>query len=180
VARWLLERNLSLAIDEAYDVVKAALTERGCKIMSELQPKQILVKQGSLWGASPKTAKKTLKVTLVSYDSGTKVTCFSLLSSSWKNLALVGCAFAVVLVGLCLWMGLDLSSFMATHKASFWSWIITVKGHIDFQIGQAFVNLTKTLAIFLSVIILLEIAIIAYVPGRLDRFAEETLNSLSS
>jgi hypothetical protein len=177
--RWLLERNLSLGIDEAYDELKTALADRGCKIMSELQPKQILVKQGSLWGASPKTAKKTLKVTLVSLDSGTKVTCFSRLSSDWKNLALVGCAFAVVLVGLCLWMALDLSSFIATHKTSFWSWIISANGNIDFQVGQAFVSLTKALSIFLSVIILIEIAVIVYVRAKIDQFAVEAFNSLS-
>ena len=179
MARWLLERNLSLAIDEAYDTVKAALAKRGCKIISELQPKQILVKQGSLWGVSPQTAKKTLKVTLVSVDSGAKVTCSSRLSSDWKNLSLFGCAFAVVLVGLCLWMALDLSSFIATHKTNFWSWIISVNGNINFQVGQAFVSLTKGLSIFLFVIILVEIAVIVYVRAKIDQFAVEAFNSLS-
>ena len=67
---------------------------------------------------------------------------------------------------------------MATQKPSFWSWLVTVNGSIDFQVGQAFVNLTKALAVFLSVIILLEIAIVVYVHAGIDQFAEETLNSL--
>jgi hypothetical protein len=40
------------------------------------------------------------------------------------------------------------------------------------------VNLAKSLAGFLSVIILLEIVIAVYVHAGIDRFAEEPLNSL--
>ena len=177
---WLLERTVSVEIDKAYADLKAALIEKGCKIISEEPPKQILVKQGSLWGISPKTAKKTLSVNLVPVDSGTQVTCSSRLSSDWKNLTVVGCALAVALVGLCLWMTFDLGAFMVTQKPSFWSWLVTVNGNVDFQVGQAFVSLTKSLAVFLSVIILLEIAVAVYVHARIDRFAEETLNSLPS
>jgi hypothetical protein len=176
----LLERTVNLEIDKAYAATKAALIGKGCKIISEQPPKQILVKQGSIWGTSSRTAKKTVKVNFVLDNSGTKVNCSSRLSSDWKNLSLLGCVFAAVLIGLCLWMALDLSAFMTTHKASFWSWIVTVNGNVDFQVGQAFVSLTKALAAFLSFIIFLEIAIVVYVHVRLDRFAEEALNSLSS
>ena len=155
---WLLERTVNLEIDKAYADLKAVLLEKGCKIISEEPPKQILVKQGSLWGMSPKTAKKIIEVNFAPVDSGTQVTCSSRLSSDWKNLTLVGCALAAVLVGLCLWMTVDLNAFMVTQKPSFWSWLVTVNGSVDFQVGQAFVNLTKALAVFLSVIILLEIA----------------------
>jgi hypothetical protein len=175
----LFERTSSLDIDETYLAVKSVLADKKCKVMSETPPKEILVKQGSLWGTSPKTAKKTLKVNLVSVGSGTKMVCSSRLSSDWINITLIGCVFAAVLIGFCLWMALDLSSFMATHKPSFWSWLVTVNGNIDFQMGQAFENLTKALAAFLSLVIVLEIAIVAYVHARIDRFAEETLNSIS-
>lgn len=174
----MFQKTLSSNIDEAYIEVKKVLSDKGCKILSEQSSKQVFVNQGSLWGTSPKTAKKKIEINFASIDSGTLVTCNSRLSSDWKNLSIAGCVFAVVLVGLCLWMTQDLGTFLTTHKPSFWSWIVTVNGNIDFQIGQAFVNLTKTLAIFLSVIIILEIAIIVYVRARLDRFAEETLNSL--
>ena len=150
---WLLEQTVSLEIDQTYANLKAALFNKGCKIISEESPKRILVKQGSLWGMSPKTAKKTIEVNLASVDSGTQVTCSSRMSSDWKNITLVGCVFAAVLVGLCLWMTFDLSAFMVTQKPSFWSWLATVNGSVDFQVAQAFVNLTKSLAVFLSVII---------------------------
>jgi hypothetical protein len=174
----LLERDVSLEIDRTYAVVKAAFESKDCKITSEKPPQQILIKQGSLWGTSPKTAKKIVEVNLERVDSKTHLTCLSRLSSDWKNITLVGCVLAGVLVGLCLWMSIDLSGFMVTRKPSFWSWIITSNGAIDFQVGQAFENLTKTLAAFLSVIIFLEIGITVYVRARIDRFAEETINKL--
>ncbi len=175
----MLERTVNSEINKTYAALKVVFSSKDCKITSEKPPQQILVKQGSLWGASPKTAKKIVEVNLETVDSGTHLTCLSRLSSDWKNITLVGCILAAVLVGLCLWMSIDLSGFMLTRKPSFWSWIITSNGAIDFQVGQAFENLTKTLAAFLSIIILLEIAITVYVRARIDRFAEETINKLS-
>lgn len=176
----VIKRNVKLDIDKTYTAVKAAFAQKGCKIISEKLPTQILAKQGSIWGTSPKTTKKIIDINLITFDSGTQVTCFSRLSSDWKNLALVGSTFAAVLVGLCLWIAIDLSAFMVTLKPSFWSWIMTVNCNIDFRVAQAFVSLAKGLAIFLSLTIVLEIAIIIYVHAKLDKFAEETLNSLSS
>ncbi len=176
----MLERTVGLEIDKAYADLKAGLLEKGCKIISEEQPKQILVKQGSLWGMSPISAKKILEVNFASVDSGTQLTGSSRLSSDWKNLTVIGCALAAVLVGLCLWMTFDLNTALVTQRPSFWSWLITVNGSVDFQVGQAFVNLTKALAIFLSVIIILEIVVAVYVHRGIDRFAEKTFNSAFS
>jgi len=85
-----------------------------------------------------------------------------------------------VLVGLCLWMALDLSMFMVTGKPTFWSWLATVNGNLDFAVAQALVNLTKALAIFLSVIIVLEIAVAVYAYAGIDRFAQGTFDLLLS
>jgi hypothetical protein len=181
VVPWLLKRTVSLGIEKTYADLKAAVLEKkDCKIISEDPPKKIMVKQGSLWGMSPKTAKKTITVDLVAVDSGTQVSCSSRLSSDWKNLTLVGCALAAVLVGLCLWMTFDLETFMLTQKPIFWSWLITVNGSVDFQAGQALVNLTKTLAVFLAFIIVLEVVIAFYVHAGIDRSAEDTVNSFLS
>ena len=148
--------------------------------MSEEPPRQILVKQGSLWGISPKTAKKLLQFNLTVANSGTKITCSSRLNSDWKNLTIIGCVLAVVLVGICLWIGFDLGTFMATQNPSFWSWIVTINSNVDFQAGQALVNLTRALTVFLIVVILSEIAIAVSVYAGIDRFAEETLDLLLS
>jgi len=77
---------------------------KGCKTLSEKPPNQICFKQGSLWGITPQTAKKTITVNLEPVDEGTRVKCFSKLASDWKNITLIGCALAFFLVGLCVWM----------------------------------------------------------------------------
>jgi hypothetical protein len=174
----VLERTVSLEIDKAYTVTKTAFTDKECKIVSEQSPNMILFRQGSLWGISPSSAKKKIQVNLESVNSTTRVTCSSHLSSDWKNITLIGCILAATLVGICLWMAFDLGTFILTHKHSIWSWLVTVNGNIDFQIAQAFVNFMKTLAAFLSLIIFIEIAITIYVHARIDRFAEQVLNSI--
>jgi hypothetical protein len=175
----LLKLTVNLKIEEAYPKLKAALLGKGCKVTSEESPKQICFKQGSLWGMSPKTAKKTIKANLESVNSGTHVTCSSWLASDWKNITLIGCALAFVLVGLCAWMATDLTKFIVTNETSFWSWLVAAEGNVDLVAAQAFVNLTWGLAIFLSVIILLEGAIVVYARSKIDIFTEEALNQLN-
>ena len=67
---------------------------------------------------------------------------------------------------------------MTSGKASFWSWLATVNGRPDLQVGQSFVNLTVALAVFLSVIIILEVFDVIYVRGRVDSFMKRTLKKL--
>jgi hypothetical protein len=127
---------------------------------------------------APKTAKKNMEFTLTQANLATQVTCKSSMSRDWKNITLIGCVLSTVLVGFCGWMAFDLTAFMASGKASFWSWLVNVNGSPDVQVGHSFVNLTLALAVFLSLIILFEVADVVYVQGRIDRFAEETLNSM--
>ena len=134
------KRTFSREINALYADLKAVLVKDGCKIISEDPPKQFLVKQGSLWGISPKTAKKTLTITLASIDSETEVTCSSRLSSDWKNLTIIGCALASVLVGVCGWMAFDLSTFGITGKSTFWSWLATTNSNADFSVVATFEN----------------------------------------
>lgn len=160
--------------------MKASLVSKGCKVLSEDTPKHhLLVKQGSLWGMLPETAKKTVDFTFVANDSTTQVTASSRISSDWKNITIIGCALAAVLAGLCLWISVDLTAFLGSGKASFWSWLASVNGNVDVSVAQTFVNLTKALAIFLSVVIALEIVVVAYAYRGIDRFAQETLDMAS-
>lgn len=64
------------------------------------------------------------------------------------------------MVGLCLWVSVDLDAFMVTRQTIFWSSIIAVNCYVDLQLGAAFINLMKALAIFLSVMIVAEVAIV--------------------
>jgi hypothetical protein len=173
------EQTVSSEIDKAYADLKAALIQKDLRITFEEVPKRILVKQGSLWGLSPKTAKKTIDFNFVSVGSETRVKWYSRINSDWKGLTLVGCVLAAAMVGLCVWMSLDLTTFMIERKASFWSWLVAVNGDVDLQVGQAFVNLTRVLAAFLSAVILFEIADVVYVHAGIEKFAQEIMNSFS-
>ena len=175
----MLERAVSLKIDEAYPKLKAVLVEKGCKVISEEPEKQICFKQGSLWGISPKTAKKIVEVHLEPVADRTRVIYSSRLASDWKNITLIGCAFAFVLVGLCVWMATDLTTFTATGVPNSWSWLIAVGGNVDIAAGQVFVNLSWGLAFFLSAVILLEAGIVVYAHSKIDAFAKDALSQLN-
>ncbi|MGA2681591.1 MAG: hypothetical protein ABSF44_07310 [Candidatus Bathyarchaeia archaeon] len=175
----MLKRIFNLENDKAFADMKDALVQKGAKIVSENPSTHLVVKQGSLWGMSPTTAKKTVDVTFVPVNSGTQVASSSRLSPDWKNLTIIGCALAAVLVALCLWMALDLTTFMNTGRASFWSWLASVNGHVDVSVAQTFVNLTKALTVFLSLIIVLEIAVAIYAYKGIDRFVQEIFDVLS-
>jgi hypothetical protein len=101
------------------------------------------------------------------------------LASDWKNITLIGCVLAFVLVGLCVWLATDLSAFIVTREPSFWSWLVTAGSNLDVTVAHAFVNLTWGLTFFLSVIILLEAAIVGYAHSKIDLFTQEALTRLN-
>jgi hypothetical protein len=174
----LLERTVGLEIGKAHAELKALLLQKGCRITAEEAPTLISVKQGSLWGISPRTAKKVVTYRLAPVDSGTRITCSSSLASDWKNLTIIGTVLAVLVASLCLWVTTDLNAYMTTQQPSYWSWLVTVNGYIDFQTAQMFAGLTGMLAVFLAIIIVLEVVISVYAHSRINAFAEETLNML--
>ena len=155
------------------------MVEKGCRVVSEQEHRQICFKQGSLWGVLPKTAKKTVNVTFKLIDGGTRVKCKSALASDWKNITLIGCALAFVLVSVCVWIATDLNATLASHLPGFWGWLVAVEGNVNVVAAQAFVNLTWGLAAFLSAIILVEAVIVVYVRSRTDAFMVDALSMLS-
>ena len=179
MVRWLLRRTLNIEIEKAYADVKASLVSKGCKIVSEDEPKHLQLSKGRFGECYPKQPKKPWTSLLSLSTRHTQVTASSRISSDWKNITIIGCALSAVLAGLCLWISLDLTAFLGSGKASFWSWLASVNGNVDVSVAQTFVNLTKSLAIFLSVVILLEIVVAAYAYRRIDKFAKETLDAAS-
>jgi hypothetical protein len=173
-----LERTVNLEIKEAYSSLKNILAEKNYKILSEQAPKQIKFSQGSLWGITPKTAKKTVTINLEPQESHTRLSASSKLASDWKNITIIGCILAAALAIICVWMANDLTAFLTEHAPSFWSWIVTVEGDVKLQATQSFINLTWGLAVFLSAIVLLEIAIFGYAQNKLYVIAEEAFNEL--
>jgi hypothetical protein len=165
-----------MPIANAYEDLKVHFEQKGCKIRSETAPTALTVKQGSLWGISPQNAKKIVTCTLSPNETGTKISCQSKLSRDWINLTVIGTAMSVVLVGVCLWMSLDLAAFLDTGRFSTWSWIASVGSYVDYDMGQSFVGLTRMLAAFLTVIILSEVAIALYAHSRIDLFTKSVLS----
>ena len=53
-----------------------------------------------------------------------------------------------------------------------------VGSNVNSAAAKTFINLTWVLAVFLSVIIFLEGAIVIYVHSKIDAFAEDVLNHL--
>ncbi|MCW3982677.1 MAG: hypothetical protein NWE96_01620 [Candidatus Bathyarchaeota archaeon] len=173
------ERTVDLDVVQAFEKLKTRLTEKDCTIISETPPHQLLFGQGSLWGIMPKTAKKTINLTLQSEGNKTKISFTSKLAKDWKNITIIGCILAAVLVAVCVWMALDLGAFLGDGNPSFWSWLVTSHDQVEFSAGEAFINLAWGLTIFLSVIIALEAAVYIYCHAKIDTFAEETLSTLS-
>lgn len=171
----LLERIVNQEIQEAYSKLKTSFLEKGAHVTHEDAPNKVSFKQGSLWGLTPKTAKKTIDVFLEQREGGTYEKCTSTLSSDWRNITVVGCALAAVLVIICIWIGLDISGALATGKESTWSWLVSVGSNIDFQLGNIFVNLVLGLATFLLIVIGLETVILIYAYSKIDAYSSEIL-----
>ncbi len=175
----LLERTVGLEIEKAHTKLKALLLQKGCRLTAEEAPTLVSVKQGSLWGISPRTAKKTVVYHLAPVDSGTRITCSFSLASDWKNLTVIGIALAVVVASLCWWIAVDLDSSVNTQQSSYWSWLVTVdSGYINFQTVQMLAAVTRMLAVFLVIIIIVEAVVAVYAYFRINVFAEGTLSEL--
>lgn len=174
----MVEHVVHLEITETYSRLKALLLENGCKIIGEGPPTAVSVQHGSLWGVSPETAKKIMHYYLSPFNSGTRISCSSALASDWKNLTLIGSVFAVILSAFCWWISVDLDAFLASHGHSYWSWIASANGFVDYQALRVFRDLACMLAVFLMVVMAVEAGIVVYVSSRLEAVAEEKLRVL--
>jgi hypothetical protein len=175
----LSQHTVNLTVEAAYPKLKALLVAKGCKIASETPPNQLSVRQGSLWGVAPRTAKKTVNIMLEGTEEKTLIKYYSKLSSDWKNITVIGCILAFALAVICLWMATDLGYFLDTGNPSFWSWLVTARGQVEFQAGEAFVNLAWGLAVFLFIIIAAEAVVYFYCGSKVETFASEAIDELA-
>ncbi len=171
----MLEQTLNLQINDAYLKLKDTLEQKGCKILYEQSPENLIAKQGSLWGISPQSAKKKLTCNLEPKGFETSIAITSKLSGDWVNITLIGTAISIVILGLCLWIGFDLSNFLVSNQVSTWSWIALVGSYVDYDLGESFVRLTWILSAFLSVIIASEIFVYIYSKKKIDSFGKGVL-----
>ena len=154
------------------------MLKKKCKIIEEKKPQFILVKQGSLNGILPKSAKKNIEYHLTSTESGTKITSVTEISSDWKNLTLWGNIAAAIIAGIFLWISTDMQNFVETAKQSFWTWLARAYGYPYMDKMIFMVNVTVWLAFFLMVTVFIEIVIVMYVYPRKDSFAQDTLQAI--
>lgn len=173
----MIEQNLNLTVEQAYENL-TTLLQKNCVLIIEEPSKRILVKQGSLWGLSPRTAKKMIDYRFSSTSSGTQIVVSSSLTPGWKNLTIIGSILSIMVAAFFWWISVDLEDFVMTHEPSFWSWLATSGSLTYTNLALSFINLTRWLAIFLVVAVFIEVIIYVYAQQGIDAIARETLKAL--
>ncbi len=176
----MLTRNVHLETTEVYTLLKKAIDEEKCRITAESPPNRLSCRQGSLWGMTPKSSKKTIDFSLEKLEDGTLIKCSSRLTSDWLNISIAGSILALALSAVCVWMATDLGAVIATGHESFWSWLILADGTVRSDLGAMFVKLVSGLAVFLLVVIVMEFGVIVYAKKRIDATASQILMRLMS
>jgi len=170
------ERIVNLKINEVFGKLKQLIILKGYSILNEESPSILTIKQGSIWGMTPRTAKKIVTFNLQPLKSGTSIKYSSKLAPKWKNLTIAGYLLSSFLILLSLWITIDLDLSLLNRAPSFWSWIATYANTINFSALQSFSFLAKLLFFFLIVILLIESVIVIYSYLNVNLIAEETLN----
>ncbi len=170
------ERIVNLKINEVFGKLKQLIILKGYSILNEESPSILTIKQGSIWGMTPRTAKKIVTFNLQPLKSETSIKFSSKFASKWKNLTIAGYVLSSFLILLSLWITLDLELSLLNRAPSFWSWIATYANTINFSALQSFSFLSKILIFFLIAILLIESIIVIYSYLKINLIAEETLN----
>jgi hypothetical protein len=174
----LLEKTVPMSVEEAYGKLRSLLAVKNCKFVEELPSKTLVLKQGSLSGVMPKSAKKTIRFELSSLGSETKVVAASKIDPVWTSLTLYGSILAAVLAGLLFWVAADMEAYVLTAKAGVWSWLAGAYGYPDVSRVLFTVSVNRAAAVLLVLTVAFEIAIAAYVYPRKDAFGQEVLAAL--
>ncbi|MCW3997249.1 MAG: hypothetical protein NWF10_01600 [Candidatus Bathyarchaeota archaeon] len=172
------ERLVNLQIKEIYSKVKQILVERDYLIIVDEPYTCLSIKQGSIWGIMPRTAKKIINYSFRSMQSGTRIHFYSSFAPEWKYLTVIGYVLSFFLVGLSLWINMDLENYILSGNASFWSWIVTSANSTGFSSAQSFSDLARMLALFLILVVLVETLLVIYSHFKINDIAEEILNQL--
>jgi len=176
----LAQTTTNVSIEETYAKLKTQLTQHKCKITAEQPPSSLTAVQGSIWGTSAKTAQKKTTYTLQQTQSGTHVTAKSALTKRYMNFTLAGVLFSLIVLFVCVWIALDLQTYLNTGNPGTWSWLAQSGGEIDFDKALLFTRLGWILTTFLALTLLAEGFVLFRLRRHLDEFAQETLNSLSA
>jgi len=175
----LFERVVSLEIRKAYEELKNVLLKNDCKIITEELPKRIIVEHGSLWGSSPKGAKKRISFNLISYDSKTRIVSVSSLDSDWISVSVLGYVLLIIFIFIFGWMAMVLEARITVERQSLGGWLAEkLFGYAGYQVALAIADLLRILAIIFFVTLIVDIIIGGYIYVRKDSFSKEILNLL--
>ena len=176
----LCERKTSQSIEQAYTRLKKILLDSKCKINAEEPPKYIRVTQGSLMGIFPMNAKKVVSFNLSTNGSETKIASSSQIAADWKNLTLYGSVITAFLIGIFVWITIDMKSYIETARPGFWAWLAQIYGPNDIWRANFMINVIQALAIFLVLVIVIEILIVIYVYPRKNAFSGQILEKITN
>ncbi len=172
------EMMLKVEAEEAYKKLRILLPKKECTLIAEEPPRIIIAIQGSLWGMSPRTAKKQLRFQVSPKTLETQISATSKLSSDYVKFAAAGCVFAIALIILLAWINIDIRVFAETQTQTTWNWLVQKGTFPNPQGVQLLTRLTQTFEIFLSIVTALETIVVAYIRFKIDYFAEDILETL--
>ncbi len=170
------ERIVNLKTNEIYSKMKQFFLDRNYQIIVDNPPTNLSIKQGSIWGILPRTAKKIINYSFSSLQSETQIRFSSSFASEWKNLTILGYVFSFFLVGLSFWISMDLENLIFTGNAGFWSWIATSANNASLSSAQSFSDLARILALFLILVLIVETFFVFYSRFKINDVANEILN----
>ena len=176
----MFECKVPQSVQQTYSRLEKTLVDSNCKINAKEPPYCIRVTQGSLFGVSPMSAKKEVSFNLCGEGSQTRVVSSSQIASDWKNLTLYGNVITAFVIGVFLWITLDMNNYIQTAKPGFWAWIAQLFESPN--MGEAILvsNLIQALAVFLVFVVLIEILIVIYVYPRKNAFSQYALEKISN
>ena len=149
--------------------------DKDCAIIVDTPPVFLSIKQGSIWGISPRTAKKIINYSFTSKQSRTQIRYSSEFAPDWKKLTIVGYIFSFLLIGLSLWISIGLQNYILTGNPGFWAWIAK-SNSTSLSLAQSLSNLTRILALLLIAVLAVETFIVLYSYYKINDSAEEILN----
>ena len=175
----MVESTTSPPIEQTYTRLKKILLDNKCKLIAEKPPTYICVTQGSLTGILPMSAKKVVSFNLSSEGSVTKIESSSQIAADWKNLTLYGSILAAVLIGVFMWIAIDMNIYIETGKPVVWAWLAQMYGSYDPWGAIFMISLIQALAIFLALTIVFEILIVIYVYPRKNAFSLQVIEKIT-
>ncbi len=166
-------------IEVAFTQLKTLLTKEKCEITAENAPLRLSALQGSIWGFSPKTAKKTLTFQFFQTNLGTHISSASALSSDYVRLTAIGYVFAVVLTVFCFWIYGDLNKFSVMHLPGIWGWLINTDGYTYAQNALLLSEIARICTALLVFMLAVETVVLVYVKRHVGKFAMEILSKVT-